>query len=87
MAEEDPSEELVILVTYIVKVYAPLWFRIKCNWECKDGARNFHFMMSKVNELSNGDMQVVAQKALKEIAILLTQKMFSYQQYRMKMNQ
>lgn len=28
---ENPSEELLMLATYIVKVYAPMWFCIKLN--------------------------------------------------------
>ena len=33
-----PSENLVIFVTYILKVYALLWFLIKGNSSCKSGA-------------------------------------------------
>lgn len=63
MSKVNPSNELKQLVEYVVKVYAPSWFRIKCNWECKDGARNFHFILSKVNELPI-ELAVVAQNAL-----------------------
>ena len=33
-----PCENLVTLVTYILKVYAPMWFSIKAHSSCKDGA-------------------------------------------------
>jgi len=35
-----PTENLVTLVTYVLKVYAPVWFSIKANSSCKDGARH-----------------------------------------------
>ena len=43
VASDKPSANLVHLVNYIVRVYAPLWFSIKMNPSCKDGARHlFH---------------------------------------------
>lgn len=39
---ENPSEELLMLATYIVKVYAPMWFCIKLNSLAVDGAKNTH---------------------------------------------
>lgn len=44
LATKNPSKELVILVTYICKVYAPVWFRIKCNSKCTDGAKNLWYL-------------------------------------------
>ena len=40
VACDEPSPNLKHLVTYIMKVYAPLWFSIKMNSSCKDGARH-----------------------------------------------
>lgn len=37
---ENPSQNLVILAQYVVKVYAPVWFTIKKNNLCTDGAQN-----------------------------------------------
>nr|CAH7728928.1 unnamed protein product [Callosobruchus chinensis] len=37
---ENPSENLVILVNFVIKVYAPMWFSIKMHPSCKDGARH-----------------------------------------------
>lgn len=40
-----PSRNLVDIVTYIMKVYAPMWFRIKMNNKCVDAAKNlFHYI-------------------------------------------
>lgn len=36
----EPSLHLKDLVIFILKVYAPLWFSIKLNSSCKDGARH-----------------------------------------------
>ncbi|ESO06494.1 hypothetical protein HELRODRAFT_160670 [Helobdella robusta] len=36
----DPSESLQILVEYVVKVYAPIWFSIKQKTSFKDGAKD-----------------------------------------------
>ncbi|ESN96663.1 hypothetical protein HELRODRAFT_163757 [Helobdella robusta] len=36
----DPSESLQILVKYVVKVYAPIWFSIKQKTSFKDGAKH-----------------------------------------------
>lgn len=35
-----PSNQLNILATFILKVYAPMWFRIKMKPSCKDGAKH-----------------------------------------------
>lgn len=40
VSTETPSENLTILATYIVNVYAPTWFFIKTHPTCKDGARH-----------------------------------------------
>ena len=38
VSTEHPSDNLIMLVTYVVKIYAPMWFRIKRNPSCKNGA-------------------------------------------------
>src|SRR6218665_3759486 len=35
-----PSVELQTLAMYVVKIYAPMWFSIKMQSSCKDGARH-----------------------------------------------
>lgn len=49
---EAPSENLCILTTYIVKVYAPTWFSIKTHPTCKDGAQHFWKLISASRYLS-----------------------------------
>ena len=48
----DPSAKLIIVVTYIVKVYTPMWFVIKSNPSCKDGARHLLQTIYKLRYLS-----------------------------------
>lgn len=38
IGSDKPSENLIMLATYVVKVYAPMWFHIKSKPSCKDGA-------------------------------------------------
>jgi hypothetical protein len=40
VSSAEPSENLVVLANFIVKVYAPAWFCIKKNSSCTDGAKN-----------------------------------------------
>lgn len=41
VATEIPTNELKQLAVFVVKVYSPIWFEIKLNPTCKDGARHF----------------------------------------------
>lgn len=52
------SENLRILVTYIVKVYAPVWFIIKCHSHCKNGAKNLFELVRRSRYLSE-DLRAV----------------------------
>lgn len=36
----DPEEKLIVLVTYVMRVYGPMWFTIKCNSSCVNGAKH-----------------------------------------------
>lgn len=42
-----PSRKLTTIATYIMLVYAPMWFEIKMKSSCKDGARHFYQMVKK----------------------------------------
>lgn len=42
-----PSETLKILVQYIMKVYIPVWFQIKCNPSADQGAKHLHQLILK----------------------------------------
>jgi hypothetical protein len=40
VSTENPSENLIALVTYIMQVYAPVWFQIKTRPACSEGSRH-----------------------------------------------
>lgn len=40
MASDRPSENLVILTTFVSKVYAPMWFHIKSEPSCVNGSKH-----------------------------------------------
>lgn len=47
VSTEIPSENLKVIVKFILKVYAPSWFRIKMNGSVKDGSKHlFQFIKS-----------------------------------------
>jgi len=52
VSDKEQSENLKTLVTFIISVYAPMWFDIKAQPSCKDGARHVHQMLVKSRCLS-----------------------------------
>ncbi|GBO13700.1 hypothetical protein AVEN_176118-1 [Araneus ventricosus] len=40
VAKEKPSDNIIILATYIMKVYAPVWFHVKTKAAFTEGARH-----------------------------------------------
>jgi hypothetical protein len=40
-----PTKELIDIVTYIMRVYAPTWFTIKMNNKCVNGAANLWYLI------------------------------------------
>src|SRR6218665_2053073 len=58
-SDKKPSENLKTLVTYTIRVYAPMWFAIKAHSSCKDGARHLHQMLVKSRYLSPKHKKIV----------------------------
>lgn len=54
-----PSHNLKALVTFIVKVYAPMWFNIKMEPKCVNGAKHFWKMISLSRYLPNNLRKIV----------------------------
>lgn len=50
---KSPSQNLIVLATYIVKAYAPTWFAIKTHPSCKDGSRHLYQLISATRYLPN----------------------------------
>ena len=45
VATERPSSNLITLVTYVIKVYGPVWFHIKVHSSCTEGCKNIWKMI------------------------------------------
>ncbi len=56
---ENPSDALVELVTYILNVYAPVWFNIKRNWKCTDGSLNLFKLIRDSRYLNKHNRKIV----------------------------
>lgn len=65
MSTDEPSAALVELVQYILTVYVPSWFQIKCHPYLIDGSRNFFFILNQSRQLQNKELTAVVQKTLK----------------------
>ena len=64
MSLEDPPNNLCRLIIYIVKVYSKSWFRLKQDWKCVQGAKNFFFILHCLQSLSFEDTKLEARVAL-----------------------
>lgn len=59
MSKDDPSIALIRIVSFIVNVYGPGWFRIKTFPSCQDGAKNFFYIMKQCLQLDECDRKIV----------------------------
>lgn len=59
VASSNPSDKLVTLATYVVKVYAPTWFDIKCHPSCKDGGKHLWALISRSRYLTTDLKSVI----------------------------
>lgn len=59
VSTENPSNSLKVIVTFIIKVYAPMWFIIKMNPSCKDGAKHVWQTIQRSRYLSTEFKDVI----------------------------
>ena len=59
VATTTPTQTLKELATFIVKVYAPGWFRIKCNPKVTNGAMNLWETIKSCTYLSGENQKIV----------------------------
>lgn len=59
----DPEEKLVILATYVMRVYGPMWFKIKCNPSCINGAKHLWETIS-LSRYLNADFKTIIDKVI-----------------------
>ena len=48
---EDPSDNLILLVKYVLRVYAPIIFQIKCDWQFYYGAQHYFNLLKYSRDL------------------------------------
>ena len=53
ISTNKPSDKLMSIMNYIVKVYVPTWFDVKRHCLAKDGAKNLHRLILRVDKLSD----------------------------------
>ena len=58
-SEEEPSQRLIALTNIMVKLYAKMFFRIKCNPKAIDGARHIFEMISIARTFPKEDKEVL----------------------------
>ena len=64
IGSDKPSANLIKLVTFIVRIYAPSYFHIKSHPHCVDGARNFFNIIDKITSLTDSIMREAAEATL-----------------------
>ena len=61
VSTKNPEENLVQLVSNILNLYAPGWFHIKSHPLCTQGAPNFFFLISLLQQLPEHDRNIHTQ--------------------------
>lgn len=51
VSTSEPSDTLVDLATFVMKLHVPLWFSVKSNCLAVDGAKNIHKTLVMFNKL------------------------------------
>ena len=59
MSTKTPTAELVVLATFIVNVYSPMWFAIKRKPSCKAGTKHVWNTIQKSRYLPENYRNVV----------------------------
>ncbi|GBP52842.1 hypothetical protein EVAR_39005_1 [Eumeta japonica] len=65
VSKTDPEEKLVILATYVMKVYAPMWFTIKSNPSCINGAKHLWQTIS-LSRYLNPDLKKIVDNVIQQ---------------------
>ena len=53
-SKDCPSDNLIALTTFVIRVYAPTWFDIKRSSKCQNGARYLWSMTTRSRYLAEG---------------------------------
>lgn len=63
VTKTEPGENLVVLATYVMKVYGPMWFTIKCNPSCTNGAKHL-FQTISLTRYLNSELKMIIDKVI-----------------------
>jgi len=63
VSQISPSQNLILLVTFVTQVYGPLWFEIKKHSGLEHGSRHFFSLMKRTRVLPN-ELQTIVHKCL-----------------------
>ena len=58
--EESPSGNLIKLLHYVVKIYAPSWFEVKFSSKLHESRRILFWNLSRIDGLSFHDVKTIA---------------------------
>src|SRR6218665_3482229 len=61
--QDDPSDYLKILVTFIMKVYGPVWFHVKIQSSCAEGSKHL-WRMIKFSRYLLPDLRAIVDKVI-----------------------
>ena len=64
----EPSQNLIILTSYIVNIYAPMWFTVKYHELAIHGPENLFFLISKSEAIENQRAKNIVQQCIQRNA-------------------
>ena len=59
VSQANPFTSLILIAEFIMKVYAPMWFRIKCNSLVVNGAKHLHETIQKTRRIPSEIQEIV----------------------------
>ena len=59
VAQANPSRNFILVAEYVMKVYTPMWFKIKCSPFIINGAKHLHETIKKTRCLSPAIQEIV----------------------------
>lgn len=62
-----PTQKLKKIIHFILNLYLPAWFRVKCQPHLQAGSRHFHYMLELSRELEK-DAKEVVEKVMQDNA-------------------
>ena len=59
VSQANPFTSLILIAEFIMKVYASMWFRIKCNLSVVNGAKHLHETIQKTRRIPSEIQEIV----------------------------